>query len=805
MSGFRSHFRRLVTNYGRVHTVLFSLLVVSILAVSVAFFASSVGRPWMGAMLAAGPDGWSVDSIDVNGLAAQAGVRVGDRPTEINGMAAEAFLSKYEKYGIVFGQLIKELTVVDAQGRMRSASLQDGGLFRGSVIERISLLAVSFFFWLTSLYVFLKKPKSKTARLFCLCALCVGLALSANFAGTRGEALAIYVEIAATLFGPWLLVHFFLVLPEEHASSSRSKSAYLIYVLPAVTFGLFPFLGYADGQALQSFKNIRFVVYGAGFAAAVAVAAFNYLRASSPRTRQQMKIVLLSCLAAVVPVLTLNIIPQIIWRQPLIAPGFSFLFVAFIPLGMGYAVVTQRLMDIDVVIRRGMIYGLISLVMAAILSVGVLAVGVLKPDMTTPEQIVMAIGLGVVAAVLFGPAKRAIESSVDKLFYKDRYDYRQTIQTLSMALNNTRESAEICRLVLAAAANNLNLSGACIFVAGQSGHLELGAAQGTYTDGDVRTKILARLTPRSHSSAVEFPNAVPDNDTDLAFIIPLSSGSREQGVLCLSHKISRQRFSSNDFFLLQGIASVATIALRSAELIREVSMRDTFVSIASHELNTPLTTILGYSELLLKKDPSDPNVKRWAGNIYDSGKRISAMVEDLLNVTRIQSGRIGLKLEAIGVEEVVEEKLSMARETTNKHELVLDACDSAPQVVVDRDKFGQVIWNLVNNAIKYSPKGGRIVVSVRDERERGRVIVSVSDQGMGIANKDKDSLFTTFHRIKRPETASIRGSGLGLYIVKEWTDAMGGEVWLESEVNKGSTFFVAVPTSRGQAGERALP
>ena len=792
----------LAARYGELDTALFSLLATGILAVSVTFFALSIGRPWMGVMLAGDASGWRVDTIDSNGLAAQAGIRAGDRPVEINGVPADAFLAKYEKYGVVFGQLIKEMTVVDGQGQTRSADLQNDALFQVSLIEQMALLATSFFFWLTSLYAFLKKPKNAAVRLFCLCALAVGLALSANFAGTRGVATAIYFEIAATLFGPWLLLHFFIALPEERTGIRKAKMVYLFYLVPAVTFGLFPFQGYADGQPLQAFKNVRFLEYGVGFLLAAVVAVFNFVRAGSPRTRQQMKIVLFSCLAAVVPILVLNILPQMIWRQPLIAPGFSFLFVVFIPLGMAYAVVTQRLMDIDVVIRRGMIYGVVSLVMAAILSVGILVVGVFKSAITMPEQILMALGLGVVAAVLFGPAKRAIEIGVDKVFYKDRYDYRRTIHTLSMALNKSRESAEMCRLVVAAAANNLNLSGACVFVRDQEGRPELGAAQGSFTSSDTQMRLMAGLMPGRRVIINEFPNAAAANDVDLALIIPLTSGGEEEGVLCLSHKTSRQGFSSNDFFLLQGIASVAAISLRSAALIREVSVRDTFVSIASHELNTPLTTIMGYSELLLGRENVDPSTKRSLQRIHDSGKRIADMVEDLLNVTRIQSGRIGLKLEAVRLDEVIEEKLSMAKETSSRHEFVLDAEDSAALAVVDRDKFGQIIWNLINNAIKYSPNGGRVAVSIREDGEHGSVIVGVSDQGMGIAGEDKDSLFTTFHRIKRPETVGIRGSGLGLYIVKEWTEAMGGEVWLESELNKGSTFYVAVPASREQKDEQ---
>jgi two-component system sensor histidine kinase VicK len=100
----------------------------------------------------------------------------------------------------------------------------------------------------------------------------------------------------------------------------------------------------------------------------------------------------------------------------------------------------------------------------------------------------------------------------------------------------------------------------------------------------------------------------------------------------------------------------------------------------------------------------------------------------------------------------------------------------------------------LSNAVKYSPNGGNISIAVRNERQSNRVVISITDQGIGIGPEDRELLFTTFHRIQRPETRGIKGSGLGLYIAKEWTKAMGGEIWLKSELNKGSTFFVAVPT-----------
>ncbi len=278
------------------------------------------------------------------------------------------------------------------------------------------------------------------------------------------------------------------------------------------------------------------------------------------------------------------------------------------------------------------------------------------------------------------------------------------------------------------------------------------------------------------------------------FLIPLIVGEKEVGTLCLSQKVSRQDFSSDDMYLLQGIASVAAVALHSAMLIRDVSIRDTFVSIASHELRTPLTSIMGYTELLLKRNPTDVTRRRWLKNIIDSSQRITVMVDDLLNVSRIRSGKVSMKLDDVKLSDVLREQLAVTQESSDKHEFVVDIETGLSDVLVDRDKFGQVMGNLLSNAVKYSPSGGRITLSAHNDLQQRRIVVSVADEGIGIGSADKDSLFTTFHRIQRPETQGIRGSGLGLYIAKQWTEAMGGEIWLESELNKGSTFFVAIPT-----------
>lgn len=763
----------------------------SVVAVSCVFFTLSVSKPYMGIWLGEDDSGWTVKFIERNGLANQAGIKKGEGPVEINGQPAEAFLEKYAKSDLIVGRVVRDITIIDAQGRLKSVNLEDKSPTWKAVIEVTNWFIVCLIFWATGLYVFLKKPNNTAAFLLCLCGLSLGLALSGNMVGERGITIATWFEVVGTTMFPWLLLHFFLVLPDERESLRDRPLVYLLYLPAIVTLILSPVIGVENGQPVQWFRTIRLLGYGAGFLGTVGVAIFNYFRAVSFRTRQQMKIVLFSALAALIPVTVLSIVPEAIWRQTILPVELSLLTYAFIPMGMGYAVVTTKLMDIDVIIRRGIVYGLITLVMAVILATAIFLSVQARESVGLPEEIALALVSGAVAAVLFGPARKGIETLVDRLFYKDRYDYRQIIQSLSTSLKILENLTDISRLIVGTTVNTLNLTGGCLLVKAQSGSVEVNTNQGIFTDSSKQKELLNVASRRN--SLIEFPNSASTICSDLAFFIPLVAGEREVGILCLSPKCSRQDFSSNDIYLLQGIASVAAIALHNAILIRDASIRDTFVSVASHELRTPLTSVVGYTDLLLRRDPPDATRKLWLKNIFNNSQKLSAIVDDLLNVSRIQSGKVNIKSEIVSLPDVVNESLFLARENTDKHEFVVDMELNLPDVLTDRDKLGQVLGNLLDNAIKYSPNGGRVTLSAHNEPKEHRIVVSIADEGIGIGEADKDLLFTTFHRIQRPETKGVRGTGLGLYVAKEWTEAMGGKIWLESELNKGSTFFISIP------------
>lgn len=243
-------------------------------------------------------------------------------------------------------------------------------------------------------------------------------------------------------------------------------------------------------------------------------------------------------------------------------------------------------------------------------------------------------------------------------------------------------------------------------------------------------------------------------------------------------------------------------------LLRDVSQeremerrRDAFVSVASHELRTPITTIMGFSELLLRRKVPEATRQEWLALIHRESQKITAIVDDLLNVSRIQAGTLKTSMESVSIREITEEALTNIRPLTNKHRFLIDIPPTIPNAWADRGKLCEVLVNLLDNAVKYSPSGGVVAISARHELEQEWVEVSIADQGIGISLKDQEHLFTAFHRIRRPETEGIRGTGLGMYIVKALVELMGGEVWLESALSKGTTFFFSVPVSRDDTAQ----
>jgi len=221
-------------------------------------------------------------------------------------------------------------------------------------------------------------------------------------------------------------------------------------------------------------------------------------------------------------------------------------------------------------------------------------------------------------------------------------------------------------------------------------------------------------------------------------------------------------------------------------------LKEELVGIVSHELRTPLTSLRGFSELLLNKPFSPEQQRKFLMIMQRESTRLAHLINDFLDLRRIEAGRQVLRLAAVDIGALIQERVDMLPPGNERYVVNIVLPETPLSAWADAERIHQVLANLLSNAMKYSPDGGEIRVEAHNDGAEVRV--SVSDQGVGIPRDAVPKLFGKFFRVDQPQTKNIGGTGLGLALVKEIVEAHHGRVWVESELGVGSTFFFSLPT-----------
>ncbi len=269
--------------------------------------------------------------------------------------------------------------------------------------------------------------------------------------------------------------------------------------------------------------------------------------------------------------------------------------------------------------------------------------------------------------------------------------------------------------------------------------------------------------------------------------------------------------------LLETFASQSALALINAQLYRQLERQSAALEVASqhkseflasmsHELRTPLNAIIGFSEVLLERMFGELNERQddYLRDIWSSGKHLLELLNDILDLSKIEAGQMVLSRSEFDVRESLEYCLSMVRERALKQRILL-SFEVDPEVGLldaDRLRFRQVVLNLLSNAVKFTPDGGR--VQVRASMHDQDLVVTVADTGPGVAAEDRQRIFDSFQQGTR-HTEQVEGTGLGLTLSKRIIEVHGGRIWVESEPGKGSTFGFALPAGSGEPALTSVP
>ncbi len=298
----------------------------------------------------------------------------------------------------------------------------------------------------------------------------------------------------------------------------------------------------------------------------------------------------------------------------------------------------------------------------------------------------------------------------------------------------------------------------------------------------------------------DYYEAVPGMIAQLT--VPIRRELRVIGVIALEAS-SAECFTEDNVAFIERVVDHAAIAIENARLFREVQRaneaKTEFVSFVSHELKQPMTSIKGYTDLLMKEigGPLNAQQKQFLQVVRSNVGRMDRLVRDLLDVSRIESGRLRLEMGSVVPEEIVSEAVQAYQQAiaAKGQKLNVEIEPELPTVLGDRGRLIQVMTNLVSNANKYTPAGGTITLRVGRWYNEGREYVrwSVQDTGVGMTPEEQKKLFTKYFRATNNAVRSEKGTGLGLVITRSIIEMHGGQIWVESEYQKGSTFSFTVP------------
>jgi len=622
-----------------------------------------------------------------------------------------------------------------------------------------------------------------------------------------------------TIFLPPAILHLFLSIePVRHAVWARILVAdYSVAAVLAVA-NAFDLLvvnlhhvdyGYVS---MGSAGYHLFTVFAlANAAAALIVLAQDFRTSREPRTRQQLSFWVVGSMLATPLVLT-NFVPA--YGIPIYPPGNlgSAVWAAII----GYAIVRHRLLDIELVVSRGLSYLVVIVVFLLPLGVGLLGLQRYAFGVVDYNATVGLLGLCVLVSASFSYVQISLERRIESSLLKDKREAREALLSFGKSVVRMLDEPRIVRELMGCVEDTLQLRTLSLFSASDSDHhYRLRVWRGPLPNTDALdepglfqwTRDLTAPVLKSEIASSELPSTVRDEVMELfaangwELVIPMGAGGRALGILCLGPKPFAETYSAGDIAVLETLGAQASVAVENArlherlKLSREMVHRSdrlsalgTLAAGIAHEIRNPLVSIHTFFQLAPKRLNDTEFMTSFLGLAEREVVRIRTLIGDLLSYAKASAP----EMVELRLADVVERVTSLLAPHASERrvELLVNVTDELPAVIADRDQLIQALLNIVLNAIDATDPGGSVELSgsheVREDSEFSCLIVV--DTGRGIPAESLEAIFDPFF------TTKDAGTGLGLAISHRIIDDLGGFVTVSSEVGEGSRFTVGLPT-----------
>jgi signal transduction histidine kinase len=530
------------------------------------------------------------------------------------------------------------------------------------------------------------------------------------------------------------------------------------------------------------------------------------------------------------------------YRYIWVGPMFTLIYIAVI----AYAIIRHKLFDMRIIAARSVAYLLLLGSLAAFFTVALLALTNLLFNHETVSRGVKFsyVLIALFIAILFQPIKKVFDKASNAIFYRDAYEPQAFIDQLNRVIVGNIRLQPLVDSVIEIINQNMKTQ-YCLFILDDGKNIRTFSGQDELHFDGLTLESLAVATKRKgvmlvdyiEGAELEVQDVMSRNDVGAVINVPmqLGDGSEDYKVyMVLGIKKSGNPFTKDDARTLNIIANTisiaienamhfdqiskfnvtlqqkieaATLELRSAnERLRDLDeAKDEFISMASHQLRTPLTVIKGYISLILDGMMGQVNDKQRDAlqNAMDGAQRMNFVIGDLLNVSRLQTGKFQIENQPTKLDKVVESEIEQLQRAAKNHNLTLEykKPDKFPILVLDETKIRQVIMNFIDNAIYYTPPGGKITVALNHDDKQANF--TVTDTGLGVPPAERSHLFSKFYRAGNARKMRPDGTGLGLYMAKKVIDAQGGAILFHSIEGKGSTFGFVLPRTPSLQGRQS--
>jgi signal transduction histidine kinase len=695
-------------------------------------------------------------------------------------------------------------------------------------IEFTTSLIAGLLFFAVNLFVFLGRIDRTPARDFYWATLFFGLAvLTGDASPPRREPLlqsglpiGRMVSLAVL---PAFFIHMTLTFPRRRPFIDRARwfmpavaaTAILVILSQAAAF-----LHYASVRNITAWQfmgppGVLARVFLVGLVGAGCILLIDSSRRLElTRERESTKWLLWGFAIGITPYVFLRALPRIFGLESPIGNEFDRIFELSIPFSFTFAVVRYRFLDIDIIIRRSIIYTVLAGVMGAVYIFLAVMVGRVVHHLIPAAARIIPFVAAIVPVALFGPTRRAIGGWVDRTFFKIDYDHAQALRSLKARSPLVSTLLEMAGLVRSLLDQSLQPKIVAVLVPAGSEHRAAGEIDPVLAReaillaepllGETGRPIVApNSTSLPEIENRDFPAAL--REAGLRILVPLAVEGRALGWILLGERRSERRYVEQDLELIEGVAEEAAVALERIRLVQQVAeeaiarqrlgeidrLKSDFLARASHDLRTPITSITWSVQNLLDGvvGPLSDRQREYLDAVRTSSGQLARLVNNLVEISRLELSRGRIEIEPVDLAGALAETLAGLKPVAVRRGIRIERC-VAPELTPvsgNRDKLLEILANLIENALRYSPDGGTVEVTI-DRGIGPSQRFSVRDHGPGVADGEEEIIFERFKQGRPSPHVQRGGFGLGLYVVRQFVELMGGAVSAVNHPNGGAVF-----------------